>query len=69
MNYKVRTDTTRVASIWGKGGNTFDIPEEAWPSGIRGDDNHAGEKWAKLTGLTVTIKTQTMTTVEPTDES
>tara|TARA_R110002072_G_scaffold63430_2_gene157823 strand:+ start:774 stop:977 length:204 start_codon:yes stop_codon:yes gene_type:complete len=65
MNHIV-LDRTRTATLWMKDRTTFiDIPEEDWPPATHGDDRQAAHNWAQLTGLTVTIKTELVTTHEP----
>jgi len=62
---QIRYDRTRVATLWMKDRTTMvEIPEEDWPSVTYGDDHRAAEQWVELTGLIVTIRTETLTTIE-----
>ena len=60
-----REDRFRVAYIVLKNGNSFELPEEYWPASTHGDDRQACEKWVTLTGLSVTIKSKHLTSMDP----
>jgi hypothetical protein len=60
----VNKDRTRIATLWLKNEMFLDIPEDMWPSSTHGDDHTAATEWSKITGLSVTIKTETLTTVD-----
>lgn len=56
---------TRTATLWMLDRTTMvEIPEDNWPPATHGDDAHAARQWSKLSGLTVTIRTETLTTLE-----
>ena len=55
---------TRTATLWLKDDTFLEIAEDQWPPITHGDDNHAARKWSEITGLSVTIKTETLTTVD-----
>ena len=55
---------TRIATLWLKDGSFLEIPEDTWPPLTHGDDDRAAKQWAGLTGLSVTIKTEILTTVD-----
>jgi hypothetical protein len=57
-------DRTRTAILWLKDNSSLEIPEDNWPPSTHGDDDQAAQRWAKHTGLNVTIKTETLTTVD-----
>jgi len=61
---KINRDRTRTATLWLKNASQLTIPEADWPPCTHGDDDKAAQKWAEITGLNVTIKTETLTTVD-----
>lgn len=60
-----REDTIRVANLALKDGTVFEIDEWDWPPSTHGDDRRACEKWVELTGLSVTIRTKHLTSMDP----
>ena len=62
----IRRDRKRVAVLWLRDGKTYhEIPEDDWPSVTHGDDDKACREWVELTGLTVTIRTEIQTSMDP----
>ncbi len=61
---KINRDRTRTATLWLKNDTYLEIPEDMWPPATHGDDEKAARAWAELTGLMVTIKTETLITVD-----
>lgn len=64
MSQKINRDRTRTATLWLKNDTFLEIPEDQWPSYTHGDDSTAASRWHEITGLMVTIKTETLTTVD-----
>lgn len=56
-------DRERIALLWLLNDTTLEIPEDQWPPCTHGDDRHAADQWANITGLDVTITTLIKTTI------
>lgn len=61
----IQKDRNRVARLWLLNDEMLTIDEAEWPPITHGDDTHAAGTWAKITGLRVTIETETQTTATP----
>ena len=62
---KIHRDRTRTTNLWLKNDTYLEIPEDMWPEDYQADtDDAAAEHWSDVTGLNVTIKTETLTTVD-----
>lgn len=64
MSVNINRDLTRTATLWLKNDTFLEIPEDQWPPYTHGDDNTAARRWYEITGLMVTIKTETLTTYD-----